>query len=93
MNHIYVKQTNVLNADTARRFALHEVIYSNGKLYEEFRNSLGEDFMKLSGKDLVAAMDLFIDRKNFKIVCEKPMVRLDTEKNWYRVDVVYTIEV
>ena len=93
MNHAYVKMTNVLNANDGREFALHKLVQTNGKLYEEFFNSLGEDLEKLTGKDLVAAMDVFIKRKNFKIVDEKPMVRLDTEKNWYRVDVIYTIEV
>lgn len=93
MNHVYVKESNVLDAVSAREFALRKVIHNNGKLFEEFRMSLGEDFMKLSGKDFIAAMDLFVKRKNFKIVSEKPVVRLDTERNWYRVDVIYTIEV
>lgn len=93
MDHVYVKQTDVLNAGDARRFALHKLVYGNGKLFEEFRKSLGEDFMKLSGEGLVAALDVFIERKNFKIVCEKPVVRLDEKHNWYRVDVIYTIEV
>ena len=93
MNHIYVKENNVLDAGTAREFALRRVIHNNGKLFEEFRMDLGEDYMKLSGKELIAAMDLFVKRKNFKIVNEKPVVRLDTERNWYRVDVIYTIEV
>ena len=93
MNHAYVKITNVLNADGARDHARHKLVCNNDKLLEEFYESLGKDWRKISVGEHIAAMDDFIKRKNFKIVSEKPMVRLDTEKNWYRVDVVYTFEV
>ena len=93
MNHTYVKMTDVLNANDARRWAYHKLVHSNGKLFEEFYKSLGEAWYTMSAKEHAAALDDFIKRKNFKLVSEKPMVRLDMEKNWYRVDVVYTFEV
>lgn len=93
MNHAYVKMTNVLNADDARKQALRKVILDNGKLFKEFDKIIGADLCKMSAKECVTAVDDFVKRKNIKIVSEKPMVRLDTERNWYRVDVVYTIEV
>ena len=92
MNHAYVKMTNVLNANDARRWAYHKVVRNNGKLLKEFYEGLDEDWSKMTLEEHVAAMDDFVKRKNIKLVSEQPMVRLDTNTNWYRVDVNYTFE-
>ena len=92
MDTVCITITNVLNAEYGRNNALHKYVHGNSKLSEEFLRSLGGDVLSMRGADLVAALDVFIERKKFEIVRETPRVRLD-DKNWYRVDVMYEIKV
>ena len=93
MDIAYVTIENVMDAAIGREFALNRYVVRNPKINEEFIMSLEKSLYDMNSGELMVELHKFIERKGFTVIDEKPSIRLDTNNNWYRVDVTYTIKV
>ena len=92
MNTCSLSIADVKNADLGRIAALRKYVSGYPRLWEEFCESVNNDALLVTTDWCLMELDMFIERKGIKVLDEHPFVKFDKEKNQYRVDVVYTIE-
>lgn len=93
MNTCSLTVSNVMDAKLGRKAALHKYVLGDAKLREEFYEGVKKAVYTMTPAEATEALDNFIKRKAIVILSEKPFVKLDEERNWYRVNVIYTIAV
>ena len=92
MNTCSLTIMDVRNANFGRISALRKYVSDSPRLWEEFCESVNNDALLVTTDWCLMELDMFIERKGITVLKEYPFVTFDKEKNQYRVDVIYTIE-
>ena len=92
MDICYLSVMDVRDVELGRLTALRKVIYEYPRIEEEFIEYVDYGINDMSFDEINTVIHEFAKEYGIKILRENPYVRFDEEKQCYRVDVSYKID-